>query len=59
MNDEKYFVVMDCNTPDRIYFDKRGAFDAKYHYIDSFNEFGIYVQSYELNESGNGYKKKK
>jgi hypothetical protein len=46
MGIETYFVCSDGNKPDRIFFDLAEAVDAKYLYLDVFDDDGILIKSY-------------
>lgn len=51
MINEKYFVASEGDKPEQIFFTDLDAFVSGYKYIDSFDEDGVYVQGYELDNN--------
>ena len=48
--EERYFVASDGQEPVRIYFDRESAYASQAAYIDSFDEHGMPVQRYTLDD---------
>lgn len=54
MTKEKYFVAIDGDEAERIFFDKELAFENESDYIDSFDDKGMPINSYKIVENKDG-----
>ncbi len=48
---DKYFVVSNGDSPDKIFFDLQEAFNTEATFVDVFDENGEFVRAYKFVEN--------